>query len=77
MSQDVLDPIDQADELALTLARAREFARALGILDDLARRDSAALASGTKEDSPERVVGELTAPCCVPDGGDSEEPAER
>lgn len=34
MVEDLLAPVDRLDELALTLARAREFARAVGVLDD-------------------------------------------
>jgi hypothetical protein len=76
MSQDVLDPVAEVDELAVTLARAREFARALGILDDVARRGGGDFASTVQKEAPEPGA-EPISPCCVPDGGDSGKPEER
>ena len=71
MPHDVLPQVDEADLLALTLARAREFARAVGILDDAARRGGAGRDPAARDEAPEPDAAGFTSPRCVPAGGGS------
>jgi hypothetical protein len=77
MSQVVLDSIDEADELALTLARAREFARALGILGDSRAQSGHNLPPLPEEATTPSDATTVTSPCCAPAGDDSGMKANR
>jgi hypothetical protein len=77
MSHEVLPQVDEADLLALTLARAREFARAVGIVDDAARRGGAGRAPVDRDEGPELDAAGFTSPRCVPAGDGSGKQAEQ